>query len=233
MIQRIKIFIIFARVMYRLIITHRLRSWAILLIILCVGTVNGQDVTLSNNLLYDAALTPNLQVGVQVAPKWSLGFTAGFNPWPTGNLTKKKWRHLLLSPEVRHWKDSLQVGEFWGANIIYSHFNAGYTDFLLYKGVKDERRQGDLMALGGFYGYSWQLGTHWTFEAFGGLALGYAWYDRFEMDEHGDAWKPIGDSGKLFILPQLGLSFVYHFPARPKKQKDSYGILKSSDIERK
>ena len=42
-----------------------------------------QKVTVSNNLLYDATLTPNLRVGLKLAPHWSTGLTAGFRPWPT------------------------------------------------------------------------------------------------------------------------------------------------------
>ena len=193
-----------------------------------------QDVTISNNLLYDATLTPNLSLGVQVSPNWSVGFTAGFNPWPRGNLTTKKHRHLLLSPEVRYWTDSLQLGHFFGVNPIYSHFNAGYTDMVIYKGVKDERRQGDLVALGLFYGYSWRLGSHWSLEAAVGAAVGYAWYDRFHITPAGDNWKFLGDDKTFFVMPQLGLNIVYHFSAREKKQKtDGSMILTSSEIERK
>ena len=165
----------------------------VFLSILTSMTAEAQNFTLSNNLLYDAALT------------------------------------------VRYWTDSLKVGHFFGANFIYSHFNAGYTNLLLYKGVKDERRQGDLIALGVFYGYSWQLGRRWTMEAQVGAAVGYAWYDRFDLDEHGDYWLSLGSGKSAFVLPQLGLNFVYHFTAFSKKPDNSksYGILKSSDIERK
>ena len=209
----------------------------VFLSILTSLTAEAQNVTLSNNLLYDAMLTPNLNIGYapDSTTHWSYGLTVGFNPWPRGNLTKHKWRHLLLSPEVRYWKNTLKVGHFFGANFIYSHFNAGYTNLLFYKGVKDERRQGDLIALGLFYGYSWYVGRRWTFEAQVGAAVGYAWYDRFDLDEHGDCWLSLGSGKSAFVLPQLGLNFVYHFTAFSKKQDNSksYGILKSSDIERK
>ena len=136
----------------------------------------------------------------------------------------QKWRHLLLSPEMRYWTDSLKVGHFFGFNAIYSHFNAGYSDLIIYKGVKDERRQGDLVALGAFYGYSWRLGRRWTMEAFGGLAVGYAWYDRFVMDEHGDCWLPHGDGSSVFLLPQLGLNIVYTIPLRSQKKRGTAGL---------
>ena len=199
------------------------------LICLMMTPVFAQEVTISNNLLYDATLTPNLQLAVQVSPKWSIGVTGGFRHWPIGNLTKTKWRHLLISPEFRHWTDSLQIGHFFGMNAIYSHFNAGYSDFVIYKGVKDERRQGDLVALGGFYGYSWRLGRRWTFEAFGGLAIGYAWFDRFVINNRGDDWDPIGNDKSFFLLPQLGLNFVYHIPLKSKDSR-RYGLTKTTNI---
>lgn len=194
----------------------------VFLSILTSMTAEAQNFTLSNNLLYDAALTPNLRLGYapDSTSRWSYGFTAGFNPWPRGNLTKKKHRHLLLSPEVRYWTDSVNVGHFFGANVIYSHFNAGYTDMIIYKGVKDERRQGDMVALGAFYGYSWRLGRRWTMEAVAGLAVGYAWYDRFVINEKRTNWIPSGDGNGVFLMPQLGLNIVYRIPIN-KQDKEN------------
>ena len=141
-----------------------------------------QIVTVSNNLLYDAFLTPNLRVGLRVAPHWSVGMTAGYRPWPKDDAATRKLRHLLLSPSVRYWTDSVNVHHFFGANIIYSHYNVGGIKFPfgLYKSVRDERRQGDLIALGVFYGYSWPLGRFLNLEAMIGAAIGYTSFDRFE-----------------------------------------------------
>jgi len=198
----------------------------IVLSILTSLTAEAQNLTLSNNLLYDAALTPNLRLGYapDSTSRWSYGFTAGFNPWPRGNLTKKKHRHLLLSPEVRYWTDSVNVGHFFGANVIYSHFNAGYTDMIIYKGVKDERRQGDMVALGAFYGYSWRLGRRWTMEAVAGLAVGYAWYDRFVINEKRTNWIPSGDGNGVFLMPQLGLNIVYRIPINKQDKENKKQI---------
>lgn len=40
----------------------------------------------------------------------------------------------------------------------------------LYKSVRNERRQGDLIALGVFYGHSWPLKRYWNIEALIGIA---------------------------------------------------------------
>ena len=124
------------------------------------ATLHAQNVTLSNNLLYDATLTPNLRLGVRLSPHWSMGLTGGYRPWPTDENKSRKWKHLLVSPDLRYWTDSVNVHHFFGVNLIYAHFNIANVKFPfgLYKGFRDERRQGDLGALGAYYGYSWPLG---------------------------------------------------------------------------
>ena len=175
-----------------------------------------QQVTISNNLLYDAWLTPNLRVGVRLAPHWSMGVTAGYRPWPTDDHKSKKWKHLLVSPDLRYWTDSVNVHHFFGVNLIYSHYNVADVKFPfgLYKSVRNERRQGDLGALGVYYGYSWPLGRHWNIEALIGAAVGYTKYDRYECGECGTK---IGDDKTWFAMPQAGLNIVFNIPGRPKK----------------
>ena len=175
-----------------------------------------QKVTVSNNLLYDATLTPNLRVGVRLAPHWSMGLTAGYRPWPTDDTKTRKYRHLLVSPSLRYWKDSVDVHHFFGTNFIYSHYNVGGITFPfgLYKSVRNERREGDLYALGLFYGYSWPLGRRWNFEALIGAAVGYTKYKRFQCGHCGEL---LAKEHKLFAMPQAALNIVYNIPGRPAK----------------
>lgn len=175
-----------------------------------------QQVTISNNLLYDAWLTPNLRMGVRLAPHWSMGVTAGYRPWPTDDHKSKKWKHLLVSPDLRYWTDSVNVHHFFGVNLIYSHYNVADVKFPfgLYKSVRNERRQGDLGALGIYYGYSWPLGRHWNIEALIGAAVGYTKYNRYECGECGTK---IGEDKKWFVMPQAALNIVFNIPGRPKK----------------
>ena len=174
-----------------------------------------QKVTISNNLLYDATLTPNLRMGVRLSPHWSAGLTAGYRPWPTNDETSRKWRHLLLSPDLRYWTDSVNVHHFFGVNLIYSHYNVADVKFPfgLYKSVRNERRQGDLGAIGLFYGYSWPIARHWNIEAAIGAAVGYTAFNRYEC---GHCGTKIGRQKKFFAMPQAALSIVYNMPGRPK-----------------
>ena len=174
-----------------------------------------QRVTVSNNLLYDATFTPNLRVGVRLSPHWSLGLTGGYRPWPTSDNETKKWKHLLVSPDLRYWVDSVNVHHFFGINPMYIHYNiAGVgLPFNLYKFDKDVRRQGDFGGLGVFYGYSWPLGRRWNIETLIGGVVGYTKYDTYAC---GHCGKQIGDGKKLLILPQAALNVVFNIPARKR-----------------
>jgi len=203
---------------YRLINWKRSIYLALVLAFMSTAA-KAQQMTISNNLVYDATLTPNLRLGISLSEHWTAGLTAGYRPWPTSDNTSRKWRHLLLSPEVRYWRDSLQVqtGHFFGANAIYSHYNVADFNLWFYDGVKNERRQGDMIALGAFYGYSWLIGRRWSLEVLGGVAVGYAWYDIFECGKCGTK---TGDDSKVFLLPQVGVDIVYHIPT--KKRENNY-----------
>ena len=189
------------------------------LLLFVTNSVSAQQLTLSNNLLYDATLTPNLRLGVRLSPHWSLGLTAGYRPWPTDDETVRKYKHLLLSPDLRYWKDSVNVHHFFGINPVYVHYNISgiKLPFNLYQLDKEKRYQGDFIGLGGFYGYSWPLGRHWNFEALIGAVVGYTKYDNYQC---GHCGTKIGTEKKVLVFPQAGLNLVYNIPGRPRKVEE-------------
>jgi outer membrane protein OmpA-like peptidoglycan-associated protein len=174
-----------------------------------------QKVTVSNNLLYDATLTPNLRLGVRLSPHWSMGVTGGYRPWPTSDEKTTKWKHLLVSPDIRYWTDSVNVHHFFGINPVYAHYNISgiKLPFNLYQLNKEKRYQGDFGGLGVFYGYSWPLGRHWNIEALIGGIVGYAKYDTYEC---GHCGKKVGNDKKIMVLPQAALNIVYNIPGRKR-----------------
>lgn len=165
-------------------------------------------IALRTNLLYDATLSPNLGVDVRVDSAWTVGLLAGFNAWDIDKEKNKKWRHALFSIRARKYRDSLFHKGYYEADVIYSHYNVGNTKipFGLYSAVKDRRLQGDLVALGGKYGYSWILARHWRIEAEAGVAVGYAWFKEYDCDHCGTYY---GKGDRIFLLPQLGINVVY------------------------
>ena len=171
--------------------------------------VEAQSFALRNNLLYDATLTPNIGFDVRLDSVWTAGAVVGLNAWDIDKETNKKWRHVLVSADVRRWLgDSLFHKSYIEGNLIYSHYNVGNTKipFGLYKGVQDRRLQGDLLALGGKYGYAWILARHWRLEAEAGVAVGYAWFKEYDCPHCGTY---LGEGDRIFLLPQLGINVVY------------------------
>lgn len=196
-----------------------------------VDRVRAQSFALRTNLLYDATLSPNIGAEVRVDSVWTVGINVGFNAWDIDKTKNKKWRHVLVSPNVRRYfgykRDTLCVYgysnglykvlrdsvvtrrmQYVEGNIIYSHFNVGNVKFPfgLYKSVRDRRLQGDLLALGGKYGYVWTLARDWRVEVEAGVAVGYAWFKENECDHCGTYY---GKGDRIFLLPQLGVNVVY------------------------
>lgn len=179
------------------------------LMFLSVQRGEAQSFALRNNLLYDATLTPNIGADIRLDSLWTLGAVVGINAWDVDKEKNKKWRHLLIEPNVRRWLNRTPFSKSYiEGDLIYSHFNVGNTriPFSLYDAVKEKRLQGDLFALGGKYGYSWILARHWRVEAEAGIAIGYAWFKEYECPTCG---QQLGEGDRIFLLPQLGINVVY------------------------
>lgn len=195
--------------------------------------VGAQSFALRTNLLYDATLSPNLGAEVRLSSAWAAGINVGLNAWDIDKSKNKKWRHLLVAPNIRHYfgqkcdtqnhysfeggrmvgvrYDSVTVynsGHYLEFDAIYSHFNVGNTKipFGIYTAIQDRRLQGDLLALGGKYGYAWILARDWRVEAEAGIAIGYAWFKENDCDHCGTYY---GKGDRIFLLPQLGINVVY------------------------
>ena len=172
-------------------------------------SVPQRRIALRTNLLYDATLSPNIGVDVRVDSTWTVGLLAGINAWDIDKEKNKKWRHMLFSLRARKFlNESVFHKGYIEADVIYSHFNVGNVKFPfgLYKSVRDRRLQGDLVALGGKYGYSWILARDWRIEAEGGVAVGYAWFKEYDCPHCGTF---LGNGDRIFLLPQLGINVVY------------------------
>ena len=214
-----------------MITPKRLILIALLLLFCVCHDADAQRISLRTNLLYDATLSPNLGGEVHIDSTWSVGLNVGLNAWDIDKETNKKWRHFLISPNVRWYhnykRDTVAIkgqsndtrstvdyevvtrrANYLELDAIYSHFNVGNTKipFGLYSAVKDRRLQGDLFALGGKYGYSWILSRTWRLEAEAGIAVGYAWFKEYDCDHCGTFY---GKGDRIFLLPQLGINVVY------------------------
>lgn len=184
------------------------------------GTASAQDLSIRNNLLYDASGTPNLGVEYPLGKHISIGANFGFKSWPRFLFwdteykeNTRHWKHLLAVPEFRYYLDQVYDGWFAGADLIYTHYNVGNVKFPLglYPEVQDHRVQGDFIGGGLFMGYSWWIGSHWRIEAEAGVGFGLAAQDKFECDHCGTR---LGEERKPVLIPKLGLNIAWNLLPR-------------------
>jgi outer membrane protein OmpA-like peptidoglycan-associated protein len=163
-------------------------------------------VALKNNLLYDAALTPNLELEIRLAPKWSMEVGAGFNPFPLDDTKFPKWRHVSAWIAPRYWFCNVFNRGFFSFNAAYAHYNVAggkYPLGWMYKKVLDNRYQGDAVMAGVSFGWHFAISPHFSVELEAGADVGYTWYTEFEC-KHCGAQK--AQEGSWFALPKVGVN---------------------------
>ena len=86
-----------------------------------VEKAGAQTLALRNNLLYDATLTPNIGAELRIDSAWTAGVNIGLNAWDIDKSKNKKWRHLLIAPNVRryfgHKSDKPADRSLWGISV--------------------------------------------------------------------------------------------------------------------
>ena len=102
--------------------TNRVKFFALSLVgscLLCFPAVKlaGQEVSIRNNLLYDATGTPNLGLEFQVGDHVSVGVNGSFKSWPRFlawdndvEANPQRWRHFLVAPEARYYFNEVFKG---------------------------------------------------------------------------------------------------------------------------
>ncbi len=184
---------------------------ALVLALFAIGVL-AQDWRVKTNVAYLATATPNLAVENRFAEHWSWDLSVGWNPFTFSN--NKKWKHVAVQPEVRYWLHCPFKGHFFGAHLLYSHFNAGgiKMPFGMFSELEQCRFQGNMGGVGIAYGYNWTLGKQkrWAIEAEIGVGYVYAHYDKYRcLDKC--ATLLATESKHLFMPTKLNVSVVYNF----------------------
>lgn len=218
-------------------INSRIKQRIALLVVLIISvafseTISAQNVAVRNNLLYDLTLTPNLGIDVKLGDQWSGGLSAGFNPWPTSDNVSRKWRHLLIAPQLRYWTKGVfeDRSTYWVLNLIYSHYNVADVKFPfgMYSDVRDKRLQGDLGALGVSFGYTWRLSRLFRMEAEAGVSGGYAWSKQYACGHCGTYE---GRNDKAFLMPKLALNLVFDPRKKPVPEPEPIIVIPVDTIK--
>lgn len=149
-------------------------------------TLSAQRLAVKTNLLYDAALSPNLGLEAAVAPRWTIDLSGNLNAWNFSD--NRKWKHYLIQPEVRYWLCESFNGHFFGLHLHGGAFNFGNVDTVvnLFGDTSSERHEGWYYGAGLSYGYQWLLSRRWNLEL--SLGVGYVGsdYDVYECAVCGD-----------------------------------------------
>ena len=158
----------------------------LILALVSVFAVRGQNVAVKTNLLGDALLSPNLGLEIGLSPRWTLDVSGQINLW---TVNERKWKHWLVQPEARYWFCDAFAKHFLGFHAIGGRYNVGNipnsisffgTDF---SKVGDWRYEGWAVGAGIAYGYAFALGHHWNLELELGVGYAYTKFDRFQCDE--------------------------------------------------
>ena len=164
-------------------------------------------VAVKTNLLYDLTATVNLGVEFRLSDYLSLDISGNYNPWTFPE--NKKWKHVLIQPELRYWVYEPFNGHFLGTHFIYGIFNAGNLDLPLdiFPGLKDKRYHGKAFGAGISYGYQWILSPRWSMEASFGFGYMYMDYDIYDYELYGQ--KQDEDVKHYFGPTKLAVSLIY------------------------
>lgn len=156
-----------------------------LVLLVSITTSYAQKVAIKNNLLYDVTATPNLALEFGLGKKTTFELGAGLNWFTFSN--NKKFKHLLVQPELRWWTCDVFNGHFFGLHAHGAQFNVGGWDIPIGRldVFKDSRYQGHLYGGGISYGYQWVLSPRWNFELSAGAGYARIHYDEYPCTDCG------------------------------------------------
>lgn len=126
---------------------------------------------LGTNIIYDAALIPNLEVQFRINDKWSVSLE-GNVAWWKNDPKHKYYQIAMFSPEVRRW---LRPRGPWHGMYLGLFAGGGWYD--LENGKTGYRGEGGLGGLS--FGYMWSIGKCLSLDAAIGAGYMYTRYKEY------------------------------------------------------
>lgn len=167
----------------------------------------GYPFAIKTNILFNAALTPNLSIEIPFLVKYSVEVSATYNAW--NQKDNIKWKNMIFITELRYWTLMSMKGHYIGVNANYGFYNIGGLKMPYYADASYYRYEGWMAGAGVSYGYLWNLTKNLSFEANIGVGVNYTSYDKYLHPVCGAFW---GSFKNFLVMPsKLGLSIVYHF----------------------
>lgn len=165
-------------------------------------------IALKGNLLAAATTTINIGGEFLLSSYLTLDASINYIPWQFSN--NKKWKHVLIQPELRYWINEPFNRHFVGAHLLYARYNVGNLDLPLgiFPGLKRYRYQGDACGIGISYGYQWILSPRWNLEASFGFGYMYLNYSQYESKARG---RKVNKDGPNYYLgpTKVAISLMY------------------------
>ena len=199
------------RTRLKTLVTHVLMTSVLLVCSLTTFATsdNTEILAIKNNLAYDAILTPNIQVEINLHPHWSLELGGALNPFPLNDAKFPKWRHFSVWVAPRYWFCHTFNRAFISVNAAYAHYNVAggaWPVYLMYPEVEENRYQGDAVMGGLSGGWHFAITSYFSIELEAGIDAGYSWYDQFECIQCGFQ---TGHGGRWLVLPKIGVNVAF------------------------
>lgn len=162
---------------------------------------------IKTNLIYDALLSPSVEVEYRMSPRWSVQLDYSIAWWKN---TKKHQYYQIhqFSPEVRYW---LKPERGWHGHYVGAFVGAGYYD--LENGGRGYKGE---FLMGGFsYGYMFPIGRSLSLDA--GIGVGYMHtkYEEYLPIEGHYVYQQTSRTGYIGPL-KAKLSLVWHLRSNKK-----------------
>ena len=165
---------------------------------------DGSTIHLSTNLLYDAALVPNIGVEYAFDRLWSAKAEA-LCAWWSNDARHKYWRVMGGSIEVRRW-----LGDGADALGMKGHHIGAYAGGYRYDfEPKDKGEMADFnYALALTYGYSWDIGKRLRLDATVGVGYIGGDFKKYKHEDGKYVW--LADMKRNYLgLTRAELSLVW------------------------
>lgn len=171
----------------------------------------GREWDLKTNLLMDATASANLGLEHPFARKWSWDLSAQYNPWEFGN--GRKWKHWLVSPELRWWGREALGGFFVGLHAIGGEFNVNKVDFPFGLLPEASVRRHEGWFAGGGLGAGWRfnLSRRLAIELEAGAGGVYDAHDIYCPEDCG--LKTGSDAGWRIVPTRAAVNLTWRFGA--------------------
>ncbi len=176
-----------------------------------------QKFALKTNILYDAALMPNLEIEFMFNRRWSL-LLEGNVAWWKNDPKHKYYQILMFSPEVRRW---FFTKDYWHG--MYVGLFAGGGKYDLENGYTGYKGEGGMVGVS--LGYMWPITRYLSLEA--GLGAGYMFSRYEEYIPHDGHYlyqrtKDLNYFGPLKL--KLAIAWRFYDINKSKKVKQHYEI---------